>query len=479
MGVGSLEIRNNNNRHKGKNKMKTNMKTKIAPITTHEGAIAKRIGALEQLKRSVMTCMLWENGFYEDGVTVADRISNLVPVVSSEAASELAVKARTEQKLRHVPLLIVLAMARNKMEGVRKTLASVIQRPDEITEFMSLYWKQGRCPIAKQIKLGLVDAFSKFDEYAISKYNQDKDIKLRDVMFLVHAKPADAKGRSKTVEALVKKGVNIRGAVKRHKDTLFSKLASDTLSVPDTWETALSASTDKTETWTRLLQEKKLGALALLRNLRNMQECGVDRSEIISAIKAMKTERVLPFRFISASTYAPWAEPYLEDKMLECLAGSEKLNGKTVLLVDISGSMNDLISAKSDLRRVDAAYGLSILLREICEDVRIFSFSGSCIEIPARRGFALRDAIDKSQSHGSTYLGRAVDQVKQLNPDRIIVITDEQSHDNVSSSGIPSKAYMLNVGTNRNGVGYGKWTNISGWSEAIVNFILQLEKEGA
>lgn len=456
--------------------MKTNNKTKSAPVYTHNGAIAKRVENIETLRRTIMTCMLWEDCFYENGVSIVDRIKDLVSKTDETEVAKLAIEARTKQKLRHVPLMIVREMARNKMAGVRKTLAEVIQRPDEITEFMSLYWKEGRCPIAKQVKLGLADAFAKFNEYSLAKYNQDKDIKLRDVMFLVHAKPSDSKGRSKRVDAVVKKGVKIRGEVKRHKNTLFEKLATDTLAVPDTWETALSAGNDKYETWTRLLEEKKLGALALLRNIRNMCEANVSKVEIKKAISEMNAEKILPFRFINAAKYAPWMEDVLEAKMIESLSVSEKLRGSTVLLVDVSGSMEDPISSKSDLRRMDAANGLAILLREVCENIRIFTFSNHNVEVPNRRGFALRSAIESSQSHGGTRLGNAVESAKALKPDRLIVISDEQSSDPVSNSGLPLKSYMLNVGTCQNGVAYGRtWTNISGWSEEVINFITCLE----
>ena len=36
---------------------------------------------------------------------------------------------------------------------------------------------------------------------------------------------------------------------------------------------------------------------------------------------------------------------------------------------------------------------------------------------------------------------------------------------------------MVNVATQRNGVGYGKWISIDGWSEAILNYIAESEKE--
>jgi 60 kDa SS-A/Ro ribonucleoprotein len=173
-----------------------------------------------------------------------------------------------------------------------------------------------------------------------------------------------------------------------------------------------------------------MGALALLRNLRNMMEAGIDDSLIREAIGALKPERVLPFRFIAAARYAPRFEPELEEAMLRSLESQEKMRGHTALLVDVSGSMNDHISAKSDLRRLDAACGLAMLCREVCESVGVYTFSNQVVECPPRRGFALRDAIDKSQPHGGTLLGQAVGALNQQRKyDRLIVITDEQSHD--------------------------------------------------
>jgi hypothetical protein len=98
--------------------------------------------------------------------------------------------------------------------------------------------------------------------------------------------------------------------------------------------------------------------------------------------------------------------------------------------------------------------------------------------VPARRGFALRDAIYNSQPHGSTYLGAAVDLINQNRPgDRLIVITDEQSHDVVGNP--VGVGYMINVASYKNGVGYGAWTHIDGWSEAIVDYIAAYEAAGA
>lgn len=122
--------------------MKTNLAVKQIPVFTAEGAPAARIGPEQQLRRTVAACLLWEDGFYESGASVADRIKSLVPLCRPEFVAATAFEARTKMKLRHAPLLLVREMARHKTHSplVGKLLADVIQRPDELSEFVSLYW---------------------------------------------------------------------------------------------------------------------------------------------------------------------------------------------------------------------------------------------------------------------------------------------------------------------------------------------------
>ena len=421
---------------------------------THEGAPARQVSTELQLRRSVLACLLWESQFYEDGVEIAGRIAELVPKVAVEKVAGLAVEAREQMKLRHVPLLLVREMARHKTHRalVSETLARVIQRADELTEFVAIYWKDGKAPLSGQVKKGLAAAFPKFDEYQLAKYDRGGPIKLPDVLFLSHAKPRD--------EAQAE---------------VWKKLIAGSLTTPDTWEVALSSGADKREAWERLLRERKLGGLALLRNLRNVREVGVDEALVVSAIRSMNTARVLPFRFLAAARYAPKWEEALEQAMLKCVAETEKLPGKTIILVDVSGSMTAPLSRRSEMQRTDAAYGLAVLLREIAEKVGVYSFSDGLEEVPARRGFALRDAIDKSQAHSSTRLGKAVELLNHLEDyDRLIVITDEQAHDTVPAP--RGKGYVINVASYKNGVGYGKWTHIDGWSESVIEYIRAMEQ---
>lgn len=418
---------------------------------THEGAPARQISHEQQLRRSVLACMLWEDQFYEDGIAIAGRIRELVAKVPAEKVAALAVEAREKMKLRHAPLLLVREMARlaTHRQLVAETLLRVIQRADELSEFVALYWSEGKQPLSAQVKKGLAAAFTKFDEYALAKYNRATPVKLRDVLFLCHAKPVD-----------------------QAQAELWKRLVEGQLATPDTWEVALSSGADKREAWERLLAENKLGALALLRNLRNMAEAKVPEQTVADGLLRMKTERVLPFRFIAAARYAPQWEAEIELAMIRALEGQMRLPGKTVLLVDVSGSMDAQLSRRSEMRRNDAAYGLAVLLREIAEKVSVYSFSDELVLVPSRRGFALRDAINASQRHNGTYLGKALKAITE-DYDRLIVITDEQSHDAVPNP--RARGYVINVASYQNGVGYGAWTHIDGWSDSVIEYIRAAE----
>lgn len=429
-----------------------------APIYTAEGGKASHISPLLQLRRTVLACMLWEKTFYEEGQDVATRIATLAKQCKPYEVADLAIEARNKYKLRHVPLLLVCALAAvgNTGSMVSQTLREIIQRPDELTEFLAIYWKDGKKSIAAQVKKGLAKAFQKFNAYQLAKYNRDGAIKLRDVLFLVHATPVDDE-----------------------QAETWKQLVENTLPSPDTWEVALSAGADKKATFERLISEGKLGYLALLRNLRNMSDAGVDVGLVRDALlSGAKGSRALPFRFVAAARACPRWEAIIDEAMQLAVEGTERLPGRTILFVDVSGSMSDPLSAKSDMKRGDAAGALGVLLRSVCDDVRIFTFANDLTEVPARNGLALADLL-KPQIKG-TELGKCLGQLASKGVhdyDRIIVITDEQTRDSMPKP--LRNGYILNVATNKNGIGYGNWTKIDGFSEAVVSYIQECEKDAS
>lgn len=428
----------------------------VTPVVNHNGLKTKAISPEAQLTRLTMAHMLWEKQFYMDGKDSAAVMAELVTKVDPAFVENLALAARSKFKLRHVPLFLAREVARTGKLSAQ-ALADVIQRPDEMSEFLSIYWKDKKQPISNQVKKGLALAFGKFNEYQLAKWDKNSSaISLRDVMFLAHPKPASPE-----------------------QEALFKKVADQKLETPDTWETELSAGADKRATFTRLMAEKKLGALAFLRNLRNMDQAGVDNSVIRAYASQVNVDRVLPFRFIAAARIVPKFEDMLEKMMFRATATMEKLPGKTLLMVDCSGSMfGAKVSAKSDLDRFDAAAALAVLCRELCEEVEIFGFADSAVRVAPRRGFALVDAIRKSTS-GGTDLGRAmlVASREVGKYDRVIVFTDEQSH-SMPTWRPDAKGYILDVASYQNGLNMDSWTTISGFSEASLDYIQMFEREG-
>lgn len=454
--------------------MKTN-KISRNTLTTHEGAPAKRIDAELQLRRSVLACMLWEDSFYESGVSIAERIANLVPQVNASKVANLAVEARSKMKLRHAPLWIVREMARQDSHKafVSWTLEQVIQRADELAEFVSLYWLDKRQPLSNQVKKGLAKAFTKFDAYQLAKYNRDGSVKLRDVLFLCHAKPKNDE-----------------------QAETWKKLVDGTLESPDTWEVNLSSGKDKKETWERLLSENKLGALALLRNLRNMVQAGVDRTLVRDSLLSSNMSRVLPFRFVAAAKAAPEFEDSVDSAMMKFFSQKEKVSGRTVIVIDVSGSMyGSPVSKKSDMDRALAACSLGAIGREVFSDVAVYATAGNDMtrihqtqQVPARHGMALVDAIYNMCTPlggGGIFLTPVCRwlEEREKNVERMIVITDEQDCA-ITSGDSPNHAnpigkhnYLINVSTYQNGIGYGgKWTHIDGWSESVFDYIIESEK---
>lgn len=465
---------------------KINVKQPTTPIYTHEGAPAVKTSPVNELRRSVLACLLWEDQFYESGEDIAARILRLAQEVDPVIVANLADEARHRFKLRHAPLMLLYALtltAAGRPDGlISKTMEKVIDRADELTEFLAIYHKLGGKTLSGQVKKGLAKAFNKFDGYGLKKYDRDAAWKLRDVAFLSHVKPKDTK-HALTVARLVNKD-RFPEKTKAGGFAVAEALAPETfekLKPADTWETNLSAGKDKKEYWTGALEKTaapgfvpgSLGYMALLRNLRNMIQAGVDPDLIRRALnKRQGYRKVLPFRYVAAAKHAPQFEPELDAALIASVQASQPLPGRTIILVDVSGSMDAGLSGKSELTRMEAG---AVLASIVPGDVRVFTFSYNAVEVPPRKGMAGVDAIIRSQPHGGTNLGDAIVAVNKLPHDRLIVITDEQSHQRVPQP-VAKQAYMINVASYKNGVGYGgNWTHIDGFSESVLRYIYEVE----
>ena len=436
------------------------------------GAPAAIQPAEQLLRRAVMACLLWEELAYETGAQNKRNIAVLIPQVAPDRVAAIALEARLQQKLRHVPLYLAVEMLKHESHRpyVAALLPQIINRADQLTDALALYWKAGKKPLAKALQKGLATAFGNFDEYQFAKYDRDNKVKLRDVLFLTHPKPADAE-----------------------REALYRRIAERTLSTPDTWEVALSAGGDKKTTWERLINEQKLGPLAFLRNLRNMREAGVERPSIQAGFAQLKSQWLLPLNFLNAYRENPEFVREIEQMMFRMFAPLPKLAGHTVFVVDVSGSMWAPISGKSKLTRQDVASAMAVFAGEMCDHITIYATAGNdgdsvhaTAKIIPHRGFALLDEIEKwrhTLGGGGIFTRQCLEWIaKDLRgekPARIIVFSDSQDCDHNKRLPQPfgEHNYIVDVSAHARGVNYeGVWTTeMSGWSEHFLTYIAALE----
>ena len=253
--------------------MKFNLLSKLKNQTVnHAGAKAFTLSPEMELYTVVVTWSL-NDSFYEKDQERLTRLQKLISACDPVFVGKLAVYARTKMYLRSVPLVLVTELARLHSGDnlVARVTDGVIGRADEITELLACYEllneRKGTKKLnrlSKQLQKGLSTAFNRFDEYQFGKYNRDGVIKLRDALFLVHPRAKDDA-----------------------QQALFNKIVNGTLETPYTWEVELSAigqvsyESDEAKAlafrakWEELIDSGKLGYMALLRNLRNIQEAGV------------------------------------------------------------------------------------------------------------------------------------------------------------------------------------------------------------
>lgn len=462
----------------------TNRRVRASYTTNDAGTVVPTIAVDKQLRRLVLASMLFEDAAYIDGVTHAEAVKAAVAKADPKAVASLAIEARTKYMLRHIPLFLMRRLARTgKLKAA--DLFAVIQRPDEIGEFISLYWKGGKQPLSNQVKKGIAMAFTDgpFSEYTFAKWDKNSAaVSLRDALFLTHPKP-------KTSE----------------QEALFKKIANKELKTPDTWEVALSGGADKRATFERLMAENKLGALAFLRNLRNMRESGIAIEALASYGAKLDVSKVLPFRFVAAAKACPELRLLMQAMMLKSIQSQKKLSGRTILVVDTSGSMGAAIGYKSDMTRIQAAGAMAAIAKEMCEDVVIYATAGNDgaryhatvpISDDGRRSLRGMDLVDYLSSHelrqkiggGGIFFTQAMDYIANVEEgkpvDRVIVFTDEQDTSRSGRAYNPATAkrlapagrnYIINVGSNTNGINSAEWETITGFSEAVFDYIKAVE----
>ncbi|MFI9724299.1 TROVE domain-containing protein [Streptomyces sp. NPDC052396] len=339
----------------------------------------------------------------------------------------------------------------------RQVIDSVLRRADEPGEMLA-YWTSayGR-NVPKPVKRGIADAVRRlYTGRNLLKYDTaSKGYRFGDVLNLVHPTPDPDKPWQ---------GELFRYALdRRHRPDTAQPPASDRIltahralmAVPVGERRALVTGPGGAErlaeagmTWEALagwLQGPMdaaaweavipaMGTMALVRNLRNFDESGVgdQTARQVAARIADPAEvarsRQFPFRYLAAYQHAPslrWAYP-LEQALGHSLGNVPALPGRTLILVDRSGSMWSPLSDRSQLNRADAAavFGTAVAMRAAQAD--LVEFGTSSAPVSYRRGESVLKVLERFGNLGGTDTTEAVRR-HYRGHDRVLIVTDEQA----------------------------------------------------
>lgn len=462
-------------------------------ITTNkEGFAAYSMDPKSKLVSQVLTSFFNEEKFYGDN---SDEIRETIKqVIKTDAkfVSNLAIFARREFNMRSISHVLAGYLA-NIPEGkpfVKRTVKNIILRGDDATEILAFYLATFGKPIPNSLRKALREVFPTFDAYTLAKYKGDsKSVKMKDILCLCRPAPLNEQ-QSETWKALLE----------------------DRLAPAYTWETELSARGNTKEVWEGLINSGKVGYMALLRNLRNI--LNTEPSNIQKALDRIadpdeiRKSKQLPFRFLSAYRNIP-VDSWKRDDAWEAIEAAAdisvenlpKIPGRTVIAIDVSGSMSHPISSKSDVRCCDISALLGVIASRICESSRVYTFDDSIQEliVPRRNGI-ISMAAEVSHAGGGTDMALPFRKLMEdhIDCDRLIILSDNECnrcsswyhryYEDKPFVQVAADEYRKKSGNNIwvhaiDLQGYGtqqfagpKTNAIAGWSEKVFEFILLAEQ---
>lgn len=382
---------------------------------------------------SLLLTSFAQDQFYRDAHQTFDDLIRLLPKVDAKFAAKAALFARNEFGMRSITHVLAkeLAAYASGKPWAKTFYEKIVRRPDDMTEILALLLAEQGASVPNAVRKGFAKAFDKFDGYQLAKYRSEgKAVKLVDVVNLVHPTPTE-----RNAEAL-------------------RQLVEGTLRNADTWEAKLTEAGQaaknaglkaviKAEAWAELVQTRKIGYFALLRNLRNIAEQAPrvvpDACALLTDEQLIKQSLVLPFRFTTAFEAVQAAQIKDKRPILQALnhavelalANVPKLPGKTLVALDDSGSM---VGRPIQIGSLFAA----VLYRSNNADLMCFSDSASYVRQSQEKPvMTIAQYLVLNARSAGTNFDSIFEKAKQKY-DRIVILSDMQGW---IGNGAPTRAF--------------------------------------
>lgn len=299
--------------------------------------------------------------------------------VDVERTLQIAVELRNSDQIRATPQVILVRAANHKgSKGtrlIRLYARQIIKRADEPATGLAYQLASFGKPIPTRLKRAWKDALESFSDYQLAKYRlENKEVKTVDVMNLVHP-------RGEAIDKLAKGNLSTSGK---------------------TWEAIVSKKGSNKKSWAESVEV--MGHMALLRNLRNFIENGVEPSLYKDKlVKGADKGRQLPFRYFSAyQAVRGKASPSVLDAIEECMTISlgnlPKFSGKVMSLCDNSGSATRTTTSSLGTMRISSIGNLTGVITGMRADEGYLGvFGDRLITIPIRKRSSIFDQLTQAE----------------------------------------------------------------------------------
>jgi hypothetical protein len=324
-----------------------------------------------------------DNKFYEKEGEREKRLATVIAEVSKKDklfAAKALIYARTVMGQRTATHFGAVELARvlsgdslgTRFFSKRDRKANrggIIFRLDDMLEIAACYQaRNAGKPLSNAIKKGFKDALENADEYELAKYQaKGRDLSLVDIVNLVHPKPT---GKMVEVFAKLMKGELKQFNTVEDKNTkagqeVAAKVKAGKITAT---EAAVELAAAKEDNYAELIATRKIGYLALLRNLRNILKTGAKGDvvkgacELLMDQKLIKQSLVFPHQIDLALEImieefgASGATPFIKALNTAYELAIPNLtelfpSGKTAVVFDSSGSMSTPIAMADPNRR--------------------------------------------------------------------------------------------------------------------------------
>lgn len=259
----------------------------------------------------------------------------------------------------------------------------IIWRLDDMLAIKEYNYALTGKPLTNAMKKGFASVLEKADSYSLAKYKKT----VIDISNLTH--PDVSKSRAeveidgnvyKVLDAIMK-GLPVEAETWESANSEAGQIVAEAVKSGDiTEEQAKEVLKEaKNDNWEQLLDEGKLGILAAIRNLRNILQGGresvIDKvAELVSNGEKIREGKIMPYQLELAQSIVKELNlqgnrklvAALETGMIEAMPNlKELLPGRTLVMVDCSGSMTDRITgpyAGCRARCIDKAAILAAML---------------------------------------------------------------------------------------------------------------------